>query len=226
LDNNVPYADYDFVSTMVPALQQSAPSTERLSRSVPSKSTAVKRHSSTLEQSGHQSAQKPGRTGKTHGKPIIPTSSTSSTSTSSSSATKGGSSATPSSENQGQPTAVYLSEFLGREIPAGTEIVWKGASRACLQSFQRIGRFVRSLSRRGGDLSVAPAVYYTDTREYAVAWGAYRLPPSGWFKSTFENAIVFEAVLTLAPHNVIRVDLPLDDEQVQQVNSFSITCSD
>jgi hypothetical protein len=64
----------------------------------------------------------------------------------------------------------------------------------------------RPLRSRGGDLSVAPAIYYTDNPRYALAWGGYRINPIRWEQKSLDGAIIFEA--DLQPTQLTQVRLP------------------
>ena len=120
------------------------------------------------------------------------------------------SSSTPTNPLPGIPSkgkiTVGAMDFLADDKVEG-EIIWKGASTADLNLFQGLGgKWDRELHRRcSGDLSVAPAIYYSNNRRYALAWGGYKIPPTGWQKNTLQGAVVFEAVLK--PTTLKRVDL-------------------
>ena len=96
--------------------------------------------------------------------------------------------------------------------------VWKGISETDLSVFQLLGnRWDRGLRRRGGDLSVAPANYYSNSRRYALAWAAYRLDHRSWANRNLDGVIILESELgctdlskLVLPNNpdVQRVPLP------------------
>jgi len=67
-----------------------------------------------------------------------------------------------------------------------------------------------------GDLSAAPAMYYSNSRRYAIAWGAYRIPPVSWEKEAINGALIFEAKLLPLPNNISTANL-LNTAEVQQV---------
>ena len=68
-----------------------------------------------------------------------------------------------------------------------------------------------------GDLSAAPAIYYTTSKSYALAWGTYKIPPIGWQKDNIDGVIIFEAKLTST--NLSKVQLE-DSDQMQNVHSL------
>ena len=63
----------------------------------------------------------------------------------------------------------------------------------------------RHLRSKGDDLSVAPAIYYTNSARNALAWGGYRINPIGWEQESLDGAIIFEADLQPASLNEVRL---------------------
>lgn len=51
------------------------------------------------------------------------------------------------------------------------------------------------MRRRGGDLSVAPANYYSDSRRHALAWAAYRRAHQDWGNRNLDGAVILESEL-------------------------------
>lgn len=128
-----------------------------------------------------------------------------------------------SSSNPVDPTSskypevhVKVKQYL-KAVDSDQEIIWKGATSQDLDSFHRTGGWYREIRRRGGDLSVAAAIYYTDDQRYALAWGAYRIRPPSWQNGSLAGAIIFEA--KLIPTQLSRLDL-VDSDEVQYVTSF------
>lgn len=110
---------------------------------------------------------------------------------------------------------VKLERYL-KAVDGDEEIILKGATIQDLNSFHRTGGWYREIRRRGGDLSVAAAIYYTDDQRYALAWGAYRIRPFSWVNESLTGAIIFEA--KLIPTQLSRLDL-VDSDEVQDVTS-------
>ncbi len=85
--------------------------------------------------------------------------------------------------------------------------VWKGISTTDISLFQAMGnQWDRTMRRRGGDLSVAPANYYSASRRYALAWAAYRLGHQGWGNRNLNGAILLES--ELGPTTLSKIVLP------------------
>jgi hypothetical protein len=147
---------------------------------------------------------------------IQDTTSTSSKSTSSSSSKQ----AAPISSKYPE-VHVKLEEYL-KAVDRDQEMIWKGAMSQDLDSFHRTGGWYREIRRRGGDLSVAAAIYYADDQRYALAWGAYRIRPPSWQNGSLAGAIIFEA--KLIPTQLSRIDL-VDSDEVQSVTFFFIAIS-
>ena len=85
--------------------------------------------------------------------------------------------------------------------------VWKGISATDLSLFQAMGnRWDRTMRRRGGDLSVSPANYYTSSRRYALTWAAYRLDHQSWGNRNLNGAIILES--QLEPITLSKIELP------------------
>ena len=76
-------------------------------------------------------------------------------------------------------------------------------------------RWNLGMRHSSGDLSAAPAIYYSNSRRYAIAWGAYRMPPVSWEKETINGALIFEAKLLPLPNNISTANL--DTAEAQQV---------
>lgn len=67
-------------------------------------------------------------------------------------------------------------------------------------------------------MSTTQAIYYSDSRLYALVWGAYRIPPSEWQTSLWQGAVIFEASLKLTSQNLDEIYLP-NSHGVQAVRS-------
>jgi hypothetical protein len=104
-------------------------------------------------------------------------------------------------------------------------IIWKGASMADISLFHSLGgEWDREIhERHGGDLSVAPSIYYSNKKRYALAWAAYKIPPTRWQSNVLNGSIIFEAQLD--PTTLDQIDLP-DSEETQMVTSprFFLDC--
>ena len=94
-----------------------------------------------------------------------------------------------------------------RDDDLSSRRVWKGISETDLSAFQLLGnRWDRGLRRRGGDLSVSPANYYTSSRRYALTWAAYRLDHQSWGNRNLNGAIILES--QLEPITLSKIELP------------------
>ena len=125
------------------------------------------------------------------------------------SATTSLTSATNNSENT--EVDITITDFL-RETEAEGETIWKGVSQQDLAYWRSWRRGWRlALRNRGGDLSITPAIYYSNSRKCGLAWGCYRIPPFGWHETGFQGAIVFQAELK-DNDKQSRIDLGDNDE--------------
>ena len=107
-------------------------------------------------------------------------------------------------------------QFLApRDDDSSSSRVWKGISATDLSLFQAMGnRWDRTMRCHGGDLSVAPANYYSASRRYALAWAAYRLEHQGWGNRKLNGVILLES--ELGPTTLSKIML-LNNRNTQRV---------
>jgi hypothetical protein len=132
---------------------------------------------------------------------------------SSSGVTSSSSTMESSSSNPGnKPTFTTVNEtkaqFLENEEmdDSNKTLIWKGVGDYYMNLFQQRGRWEREFARVSGDLSTGTAIYYTSSKRYALAYGAYKLTPVTWQKNTIAGAHIFEAVLTDANLSIVHLD--------------------
>lgn len=102
------------------------------------------------------------------------------------------------------------------------KLIWKGVGDYYVNLFQQRGRWERDFSRVASDLSTGRAIYYTSSKRYALAYGAYKLTPVTWQKNTIAGARIFEAVLTDTNLSIVDLDHSDDIQEVLAVFLFGL----
>ena len=124
---------------------------------------------------------------------------------------------TPSSTSNDPHPTVQVTALNFLKEDGSSILIWKGVSPVDRDRFQMYRmKWSLLMCHKLGDLSATPAIYYTNSRRYAIAWGAYRIPPASWQKETINGAIVFEAELLPLLNNISTANLP-NTSEVQQV---------
>jgi len=172
------------------------------------------RHSTVSGQRQTTGGKKSGKPGSR--KPVSSSSVTSSTSSTQSSSSNSGNKPTFTTINQTK--AQYLEN---EEMDdSNKKLIWKGVGDYYVNLFQQRGRWEREFARVSGDLSTGTAIYYTSSKRYALAYGAYKLSPVTWQKNTIAGARIFEAVLTDTKLSIVHLDNSDDIQVVPSVFIF------